>query len=303
MDFDYDSIKMVPFQDYIVATHGNNKNNLLDITLEGEFSTYEYCKQIFRKVRTIGLSELVDFLDYQCAQLKCPISWLNSLEKLISVNMASFNTDDLLHRHSKWVGEIISKRHELKAVAAQHARAQKTQHFLNGYTGDKVYSIDAVKEKIEVMETAEEKVLYLKAQIKDYRQNPPEYEYTLKPKFDQLCKLEIDDILDSEELLDKVKAKKAGQKKLVAADPKGQIYCNTNAFLDMFYQMMNDLSVDGDPLMKIAPADLARVISENFKDKDGNQISRATILTIIDPNRQEKRPKHHKRYKINDIDG
>jgi hypothetical protein len=302
MDFDYDSIKTVPFQDYIVATPGNFNNNLLDITLDGEFSMHEYCKQIFRKVRTIGLSELVDFLDYQCAQLKSPISWLNSLEKLISVNMASFNTDDLLHRHSKWVGEIISKRHELKAISAQHARAQKTRHFLNGYSGDKVYSIDAVKEKIEGMETAEEKVLYLKAQIKDYRQNPPEYEYTLKPRFDQLIQLEIDDILDAEELLNKVKAKKASQKRSTAVDPKGQIFCNTNAFLDIFFQMMTELSVDGDPLLKISPADLASMICENIKDKDGNQISRATILTILDSNRPDKRPKPHKRYKINDID-
>ena len=303
MDFDYDTIKTVPFQDYSVATQGNNKNNLLEITIDGEFSSSEYCKQIFKKVRTIGLSELVDFLDYQCAQLRSPISWLNSLEKLISVNMASFNTEDLLHRHSKWVGEIISKRHDLKAESVQHARAQKTKHFLNGYSGDKVYSIDAVKEKIEVMETAEEKVLYLKAQIKDYRQNPPEYEYTLKPKFDQLCKLEIDDILDSEELLNKVKAKKATQKKTAAVDPKGQILCNTNAFLDMFFQMMNDLSIDGDPLLKITPVDLASMICENIKDKDGYPISRATILTILDPNRPDKRPKPHKRYKINDIDG
>jgi hypothetical protein len=142
----------------------------------------------------------------------------------------------------------------------------------------------------------------LKAQIKDYLQNPPEYEYTLKPKFDQLCKLEIDDILDAEELLNKVKAKKAIQKKTTAVDPKGQIYCNTNAFLDMFFQMMNDLTVDGDPLLKISPADLASMICENFKDKEGNQISRATILTILDPNRPEKRPKPHKRYKINDIE-
>ena len=217
--------------------------------------------------------------------------------------MTSFNTEDLLHRLSKWVGENITKRHELKALSIQHARAQKTRHFLNGYSGDKVYSIDAVKEKIEVMETAEEKVLYLKAQIKDYRQNPPEYEYTLKPKFDQLCKLEIDDILDSEELLSKIKAKKASQKKSAIINPKGQIYCNTNAFLDIFFQMMNELSVDGEPLLKISPADLASIICENIKDKDGNQISRATILTILDPNRPDKRPKPHKRYKINDIDG
>jgi len=302
MAFDYNSINTVPFQDYRVATQGNVRNDLLDIILDGEFSTHEYCKQVFKKVRTIGLSELVDFLDYQCAQLKSPVSWLNSLEKLISVNMATFNSEDLMHRHSKWVGEIISKRHDLKAASAQHAREQKTRHFLNGYSGDKVYSIDAVNEKIAAMETAEEKILYLKAQIKDYRQNPPEYEYTLKPKFEKLCQLEIDDILESEELLKKVKEKKAGQRKSVVVDPKGQIFCNTNAFLDMFFQMINELLVEGDPLLKMSSADLATMICENIKDKDGNPISRSTVMTILDANRPEKRPKPHKRYKINDID-
>jgi len=301
MDAHFDNIKTVTFSEYIAVQPDQSNESEFDITIEGEMSSNAYCLAIFRKVLTIDLSEIVDFLDHHCEILKSPISWLNSLEKLLRFNQTWFNGDDQKFRQIKWGSEIISKRHDLKVATIQYAREHCQKRSLNGYTGDKIYSFEAVLESIKTMETAEEKILYIKAQIKNYNQNPPEWESNLKPKFDKQCKLEIDNLLEEEELLQKVKEKKAVNKLPLTINPKGKIYCNTNAFLDIVFQLTNELKVGSNPLLSISLSDLTDIICQNFRDKEGNPISRNTATTILDPNRSDKRPKAHKRYKVNDI--
>jgi len=301
MDLHPDNITTVHFPEYYVVKPNQANATVLDIILEGEISSNAYCLAIFRKVLTIGLSEIADFIDHHCEILKCPISWLNSLEKLLRLNQSWFNDDDQRFRPINWGSEIISKRHEIKAASMQNAREKKIREAMNGFTGDKVFSFDIVKESIRSMEIAEEKILYLRTQIKDYKQNPPEFESNRKPKFDEQCQVEINGILEEEELLQKVQAKKSSKKQNFSIEPKGKIYCNTNAFLDIFFQLTTELKVGGNPLLSISTADLTDIICQNFSDKDGNPISRFTVQTILDPHRPDKRPKPPKRYKVNGI--
>ncbi|MEI8047009.1 MAG: hypothetical protein WCI92_06500 [Bacteroidota bacterium] len=301
MDLHPDNINTVHFPEYNFVKPNQANATVLDIILEGEISSNAYCLAIFRKVLTIGLSEIVDFIDYHCEILKSPICWLNSLEKLIRLNQSWFNDDDQKFRPIKWGSEIISKRHEIKAASMQNARQKKLSEAMNGFTGDKVYCFDTVKEAIRTMEIAEEKILYLRTQIKDYKQNPPEFESNRKPKFDEQCQVEINGIIEEEELLQKVLVKRSSKKQNLSIDPKGKIYCNTNAFLDIFFQLTTELKIGQNPLLSISTADLAEIICQNFSDKEGNPISRFTILTILDPNRPDKRPKTPRRYKVNGI--
>lgn len=299
MIIDFNAIKPVQFQDFNFARPNQSNTHDFDIVIDGEINSNNYCLALFRRIMSIGLSGVVDFLDYQCENLKSPISWLNSTEKLIRFNQVWFNDDDQKFRQIKWTSEIVSKRHDLKVASIQHAREHKLHHSVNGYAGDKVYSFEEVLGKIGTMEVAEEKILYLKSQIKEYHQNPPEFESNLKPKFDKQCQLEIDSIIEEEELLRKFHEKKSRLKRLVDFAPKGQIHCNTNAFIDIMYQLSNEIRVDGEPLLEISTSDLADIICQHFRDKDGNQIPRSTVLTVLDPNRPEKRPKGNRRYKIN----
>lgn len=301
MDLHPDNIKTVHFPEYYVVKPNQADATVLDIILEGEISSNAYCLAIFRKVLTIGLSEIADFIDHHCEILKCPISWLNSLEKLLRLNQSWFNDDDHRFRPINWGSEIISKRHEIKAASMQNAREKKFPEAMNGFTGDKVYCFEIVKEAIRTMEIAEEKILYLRTQIKDYKQNPLEFESNRKPKFDEQCQVEINATLQEEELLQKVQAKRSSKKQNLYIDPKGKIYCNTNAFLDIFFQLTTELKVGENPLLSISTADLTEIICQNFSDKEGNPISSFTVLTILDPNRPDKRPKTHRRYKVDGI--
>lgn len=301
MDLHPDNFNTVHFPEYNFVKPNQANATVLDIILEGEISSNAYCLAIFRKVLTIGLSEIVDFLDHHCEILKSPISWLNSLEKLLRLNQIWFNDDGQKFRQIKWGSEIISKRHELKVTAMQYVREQKLKSSLNGYSGDRVYCFEDVMDNIKLMETAEEKILYLKTQIKNYRQHPPEWVATFKQKFDKQCKLEINNLVDEEGLLQKVKEKKSAKKQSSTINPKGKINFNTNAFLDMIYQLTNELKVGTSPLLSITVSDLADILCQHILDKEGNPISRPTVMTILDPNRPDKRPKSHKRYKINNI--
>ena len=301
MDLLPDNIKTVHFPEFHFVKPNQANATVLDIILEGDISSDAYCQAIFKKVLTIGLSEIVDFIDHHCEILKCPISWLNSLEKLLRLNLSWFNNDGEKFRPIKWGSEIISKRHEIKAESMQNAREKKLHEAMNGFTGDKIYSFETVKEAIRTMEIAEEKILYLRTQIKDYKQNPPEFESNRKPKFDEQCQVEINGVIEEEELLQKVQAKRSSKKQNLLSDPRGKIYCNTNAFLDIFYQLTNELRVGVNPLLSISTADLTEMICQNFSDKDGNPISRFTVQTILDPHRPDKRPKPPRRYKVNGI--
>jgi hypothetical protein len=220
---------------------------------------------------------------------------------LLRLNLSWFKDDEQRFRQINWGSEIISKRHEIKAISIQNSREKKLREVMNGFTGDKVYCFDTVKEAIRTMEIAEEKILYLRTQIKDYKQNPPEFESNRKPKFDEQCQVEINGILEEEELLQKVQAKRSSKKQNLSIEPKGKIYCNTNAFLDIFFQLTTELKVGENPLLSISTSDLTEIICQNFSDKEGNPISRFTVLTILDPNRPDKRPKTHRRYKVNGI--
>jgi len=299
MIINFNSVTTVLFQDFNFVQSGQSHTLDFDIVIDGEVSSDYYCLALFKKIISIGLSEIVDFLDYQCDNLKSPISWLNSMEKLIRLNQAWFNDDDQKYRQIKWGSEIIAKRHQLKVASIQHAREQKVRHSMNGYSGDKIYCFEEVLGKIGSMAVAEEKILYLKAQIKEYHQNPPEFESTLKPKFDKQCQLEIDSIFEEEELLRKFNEKKSRSKRSNDFTPKGQFHCNTNAFIDIMYQLTNEIKVEGRPLLEISTSDLADIICQHFRDKEGNPVPRSTVLTVLDPNRPEKRPKGNKRYKIN----
>jgi len=64
-----------------------------------------------------------------------------------------------------------------------------------------------------------------------------------------------------------------------------------NILVDVFYQIMYEIKVDGEPLLVATPNDIANMLTNNFCDRNGNELSRSTIKTILLPSRADKRPK------------
>jgi hypothetical protein len=205
MDDPFPKLQPVQFTDHPFYGPKHSTTDELTIVLNKGFSMHAYCQTLFRKVYTIGLSEIPAFLDHQCSQAKNPVKWLNSIEKLIKINVDLFDTRALHHRHTKLISEIGLKRHSLHYSITSHKADRKK---LNGFSDDKEYSFSSVREQLPAYETTEEKIAYLHGQIFDYRQNPPDFLCTKKQPFDSQCKLEIERLQKQERLLQKINQKK-----------------------------------------------------------------------------------------------
>jgi len=64
-----------------------------------------------------------------------------------------------------------------------------------------------------------------------------------------------------------------------------------NVLVDIFYQLLNEVKEGDNPILKARPDDVAKMILNNFCDKNGNDLSLTTIKTILQPGRADKRPK------------
>ncbi|MDP2424603.1 MAG: hypothetical protein U1C46_04325 [Bacteroidales bacterium] len=137
-------VTIVHFDEHPFTLTSESSSDALAVTLQTRFTTQEYSKALFQKIFTIGLSEIADFLDYQCAQLKTPGLWLNALEKLIKENVELFDTRRHQHRHTKLISQIDIMRHSLQMVQPQPRKQHKK---VNAYTDDRVFCFATSREE------------------------------------------------------------------------------------------------------------------------------------------------------------
>lgn len=289
-------LSSVNFPEYHWVALGYPGQNEFDVIIEEPFSKEKYIISLFNKVFEIGLSEIVPFLDYQCERVKDPASWLNGLEKTIKFHASNFNNPDLVHRHHKLMAEIAVKRRDLKNVSLVNYRQKMLRKNINGFSEEKEYCFDTVKQEIYTIELVEEKISYLQEQIFDYRQEAPDFVRQNAIPFDKLCELEIEKIEKKEEL--RLKAEMRQQSSPSPRPAKLRINCNLNVFVDILYQLMHEIKVNDLPVLDATNTQVANMISLSFLDKNGKEISVKSVQTILEVNRPEKRPKGDKRIKL-----
>jgi hypothetical protein len=155
-----------------------------------------------------------------------------------------------------------------------------------------------VKSKITSYQSPEDKLSYLLEVKTEYLQNKPIVVDPHEVPFDQKCDLEIK-LLKSQIKLKKTKPKVSSVIRTTEEKKsKLQINSNLNQFVDIFFQLIHEKKVDGKPYLDATPNELAYLISESFKDKDGHEINPETIKTILKPSRFEKRPKGNARVSV-----
>jgi len=71
---------------------------------------------------------------------------------------------------------------------------------------------------------------------------------------------------------------------------------NINKLVTIFYELANSELYQGKPVLQATTHELIDLIYNNFLDKDGNDLSRDTIATILRPGRADKRSPEHKKY-------
>ena len=265
-------------------------SNPHDISILAKFDQQTYNQQLFHRILSIGLSDLPDFLTYQCKQVSRPIVWLNNLEKLIMLNMDFFNTPKLHHRHTKLISQIDLKRTQL-----EKAQRKKKSSLVIGYNSVKEYSFSEVKEQAQTYTTTAEKILFLNDQIFDYQQNPPEYINTKSLPFDKLCQIEIERLERKEVLAARIESQKQQTPANVKKIPfNGEL----KVLCDIYYQMMRKKTRDKEPILTQSIAQITDHICNAFCYADGSSISASTVRTYLSPSKPENRPKTDSEFDI-----
>lgn len=118
------------------------------------------------------------------------------------------------------------------------------------------------------------------------------------PKFDKLCNIEMKRLKEVKKLDDEMSKSVKNSFPRKERGDKIKMNCNINQFAHIFYQLNREKQKEGKPILEGKTGDFAALISNNFVDKDGYKISRATVETIFRPSRGDKRLKTHNRIDI-----
>ncbi|MEI8046517.1 MAG: hypothetical protein WCI92_03990 [Bacteroidota bacterium] len=282
----------VHFYEHPYSLSDHHPPNELVIYLQSEFSLVLYCRALFAKVLSIGLSEVPDFLNYQCELVSNPAEWLNSLDNLIRLNVEFFRGRQAEHRHFIFISQINTKRHDLQLSVLINNRSYRLRKVVNGYTEDREYSFNLVKDHLKILSTFDEKIEYLQDQITEYRQDSPDFICCKEKPFDTLCELEIIRIEKKETIRQNAETRKSKKLPEIMNENKIKINGKINYFVDIFFQL-RELGI-----LDSTPTEIAQYINRSYVDKNGKEIPISTILTILDPSRVEKRPKEGKRFKL-----
>jgi len=228
-----------------------------------------------------------------------PFIWLNNLEKLIAENVDLFNTPKLQHRHMKLLTLIEDRRSQVIRKQKTSKSRKVVDKLINGFTKDRFFSFNAVKDHIKTLSSTEEQIAYLTEQIYEYRQANQEFINTKTQPFDKLCEMEIEKLEKLEVFRSKIVSKNSAGNTQVQFGQRLQLNGQLNILADVFFQMMNKKGETGKPLITASIEDVSRWICANFLDKDGNELSITTIRTMLSPSKPEKRPKQDKRIVMN----
>jgi hypothetical protein len=264
---------------------------------KGKFNLEQYCKCLLHKLFTIPKSKIKPFIQYQCDKMQEPIVWLNKLEKLIDLNRELFTTKDQVIKFEKSLMIIEVMRDVIE---------QKKQ------APDSKFNFVKLKSDIKQY-NYEEKVSYLMEAKTEYLQNKPKIIDVNETPFDEKINLELDLIKSQQKLTKKqntsnnqeVNSPKSPTKNTKSPTENCrtsvglfQFNCQTNIFVDVFFQLTKEISVDGKPILNAGFNELAQFITDNFIDKNGNPLSLNTVKTILNTSRPEKRPSSEKRINL-----
>ena len=284
--------------DLTIFEEGQASNFLV----KGQFNKEQYCKCLLHKLFTLNKSKIKPFIHYQCNKLNDPIVWLNKLEKLIDLNRELFKTKDQIIKIEKALMII-----EVMRDAIEQKQTTTTQ-----------FNFNELKNKIKEYGNYDDKLSFLMEARTEYLQNKPKIIDVNEMSFDEKITLEIELIKSQQKLSKKrntIYSQEVNSPKSPTKNTKSpteicrtsiglfQFNCQTNVFVDLFFQLTKEITIEGKPLLNMASNDLAQFITNNFIDKNGNALSLNTVKTILNVSRPEKRPSSEKRInlKIRDL--
>jgi hypothetical protein len=304
----YNSVICSPFVEHPFVDVAQFDADVYDLTIfeegqasnflvKGQFNKEQYCKCLLHKLFTLNKSKIKPFIHYQCSKLNDPIVWLNKLEKLIDLNRELFKTKDQIIKIEKALMII-----EVMRDAIEQKQTTTTQ-----------FNFNELKNKIKEYGNYDDKLSFLMEARTEYLQNKPKIIDVNEMSFDEKITLEIELIKSQQKLSKKrntIYSQEVNSPKSPTKSTKSpteicrtsiglfQFNCQTNVFVDLFFQLTKEITIEGKPLLNMASNDLAQFITNNFIDKNGNALSLNTVKTILNVSRPEKRPSSEKRINL-----
>ena len=272
-------------------------NPAFDIIINDEINLKSYCTALLSKVFELPQSQFPAFINYQCAQVKDAVSWLNKFEKLLANNEELFTSKKSLSRYNKLYNLIEQKRKEILSENAKETKPKTPKRLINAEAEDRYFSFHEVKAHTQMLTGFSEKIMYLTEEIFEYRQADIIYVNNKLQPYDIQCSQLIEKLQTMRKMktdFEKEQLEKASTLPSVKIKLNGPINIITNAFK----QMMNNIKPNGSPYIPYKIKDVAIFICENFTDENGQPLSLSTVLTYLSPNRTDKDPNNDAAVKL-----
>lgn len=280
----------VQFLQFSSVEISENFNILFDIEKTRDQTLLEYCQQLINLSFSITHSQIPEFICHHCSLVKDPVSWLNKLEKLLSVNDELFSSARNQNRHMKFMVCIETKRNKIIAEQENCVKTKPEKKHINAESEDRYFSFYELKKDLESMCCDDNKIILLTKEKFDYQQSNIEFLNINTLEYDKQCTKEIEHILAlqllQEEIVKKYTAKDSSKNQPDKIILHGPLNIVTNAFK----QMMTSVKPTGKPYIQKRIKEMADFIAEHFVDENGNPLSKDTLQTYLSPGRNDKDP-------------
>jgi hypothetical protein len=298
----YQLLESVPFVEFSSVKVTDSFNPLFDIEKVPEENIEIYSQNLINKIFQLKHSEIPDFIDQHCNLVNNAMTWLNKFEKLISVNEELFRGAKNEIKLMKFCTCIELKRNEMKSLAQKESLTRPHKKQINAECEDRYFSFKELREKLNLLEVFEEKIMLLTNEKYNYQQSNIDFVNKNLPDFDKQCDKEIEHLYEMKKLQEQLKTVvRSTTSQNVISGNQIRVYCNMNQLVDVFFQLNRELFIEGKPFLDANTNDFVALICNNFVDKEGHEISPATVETILRPSKYDKRPKSHKRIDVNKL--
>ena len=280
----YQLLESVPFAEFSSVNVTDNFNPLFDVEKVPEENIEIYSQNLINKIFQLKHSEISDFIDHHCNLVNNAMTWLNKFEKLIVVNEKLFQKGSNESRHIKFQTCIELKRLNLICDETQESPTRLNKKQINAESEDRYFSFKELREKLNQLEVFEEKIILLTNEKYNYQQSNIDFVNKNLPDFDKQCDKEIEHLFEMKKLQEQLKTVVTSTiSQNVISGNQIRVYCNMNQLVDVFFQLNRELFIEGKPFLDANTNDFVALICNNFVDKDGHEISSATVETIYVP--------------------
>lgn len=294
-------METTPFKEFTSVKVTDDFNAQYDVEKNTKENLKSYCQSLIDKIFQMDYLEISNFINHHSDIAKNPMEWLNSFEKLIVANENIFHSNHNESRLTKFQTCIEVKRYELNKQESIISPARPSKKDTNAVSEERYFSFKEVKEKLKSIIVFEEKILYLTHQKYDYQQSVIDFINQNLRQFDELCEKEIERLIEVKKLEEQLEKTPSKSSKETVSGKKIKINSNLNQFVDVFYQLNREQLIEGKPFLDGNTNDFVLMICNNFVDKDGHELSKSSVETILRPSKYDKRPKSHNRINVDKI--